>query len=50
MNYLNFFCSECKHHGHNVFARGVCYHPEVDMEMDDHCIACHRLDLLDKYK
>lgn len=20
MNYLNFFCSECKHHGHNVSA------------------------------
>lgn len=50
MDYLQFYCKECKFHRHDVFANGVCHHPEVRMKMDDNCIACHRLDLLDKYK
>jgi len=50
MDYTQFFCKECKLHGYDQFADGVCYHPDVDMQMDGNCRACFRLDLIDKLK
>lgn len=50
MDYTQFYCKECKLHGYDAVGNGVCYHPDVDMQMDDQCRACFRLNLIDKYK
>ena len=50
MDYTQFYCKECKLHGYDPLANGVCYHPDVDMQMDGNCRACFRLDLIDKLK
>lgn len=50
MDYLQYFCKECKHHGYNVTGKGICYHPDVLMLIGGWCRACHRLALRDKKK
>ena len=45
MDYTQFYCKECQTHGYDALANGVCYHPEVDMQMDGNCRACFRFKL-----
>lgn len=48
MDYLQFYCKECKFHGYDVFGKGLCYHPEVGMQIGGWCRACYRFRLYAK--
>lgn len=45
MDYLNFYCGECKFHGYDVMDNGICNHPDVMIEMPDKTRACFRFKL-----
>lgn len=48
MNYTQYFCKECKFHSYDVFARGMCQHPDVCSPIEPYCIACFRFKLKEK--
>ena len=50
MDYLQFYCKECKWHGYDVLSNGVCYHPDVNKPMDNYCRACFRFKLPEQNK
>lgn len=50
MDYTQFYCKECQTHVYDALANGVCYHPEVDMQMDGNCRACFRFKLKEGLK
>lgn len=50
MDYLQYYCGECKFHTYDVLANGVCEHPDVNMQMDKYCRACFRFKLRENKK